>query len=332
IVISSRAASEIWIIDHALTSAEAAGDAGDLLYRYGNPAAYGGSGSQVLVDQHDAEFIYDELLAGGNSQGVAGSSSGTWDGSGIRILVFDNGNPRSRPYSRVVELDLPDYSAPGSSQVLPAQIVWQYPSHTSDASVAFFSDHISGAQRLDSGNTLICSGVEGRFFEVTPDGEIVWEYVNPFTSTTPDGKEGNEVFRAEAYSAAFIGQNLEEAAEIGASSSLPQAAQNVALAQQPGAGGPAGIASISPTSLVVGSGEQLVTISLDQQLAPPEFVQFTSVAIGPIEATGFTRDGLTVRAWFDLPATMRPGTPDLTVTFPGRENEPITFVMPSEIR
>ena len=187
IVLSSRAASEIWIIDHDLTTAEAAGDTGDLLYRFGNPAAYGGSGEQALVAQHDAKFLDDDT-----------------------ILVFDNGDKRTRPYSRVLELDLPDYenAATSSTRVLPAQIVWQYPPDTSAASDAFFSDHISGAQRLENDNTLICSGTEGRFFEVTPSGEIVWEYVNPFTSVGRDGRESNEVFRALAYSAEYIGQSL----------------------------------------------------------------------------------------------------------------------------
>ena len=38
---------------------------------------------------------------------------------------------------------------------------------------------ISGAQRLPNGNTLICSGINGTVFEVTPEKEMVWKYVNP---------------------------------------------------------------------------------------------------------------------------------------------------------
>ncbi len=38
---------------------------------------------------------------------------------------------------------------------------------------------ISGAQRLPNGNTLICSGINGSLFEVTPDRATVWKYVNP---------------------------------------------------------------------------------------------------------------------------------------------------------
>lgn len=195
IVISVRNISEIWIIDHDLTSEEAAGSAGDLLYRFGNPAAYGSLGSQILYNQHDGEW-----LENGN------------------LLVFDNGNPRMRPYSRVVELELPNYMSDATAQarVLPAKIVWQYPSEQDVARDVLFADHISGAQRLESGNTLICSGTEGRFFEVTPAGDIVWEYVNPFTSIGPGGKESNEVFRCERYESAYLSD-----AQVGASSAAP---------------------------------------------------------------------------------------------------------------
>jgi hypothetical protein len=34
-------------------------------------------------------------------------------------------------------------------------------------------------QRLPNGNTLITEETGGRIFEVTPDREIVWEFVNP---------------------------------------------------------------------------------------------------------------------------------------------------------
>ena len=66
----------------------------------------------------------------------------------------------------------------------------------------FWSPHISGCQRLKSGNTLICEGGKGRIFEVTPSGEIVWEYINPFFGPHPayTDSEINWVFRAKRYS------------------------------------------------------------------------------------------------------------------------------------
>ena len=49
------------------------------------------------------------------------------------------------------------------------------------------------AQRLANGNTLITEGAAGRFFEVTSENEIVWEYVNPHFDMT-SGR--NNMYRA----------------------------------------------------------------------------------------------------------------------------------------
>ena len=35
-------------------------------------------------------------------------------------------------------------------------------------------------QRLPNGNTLITEGSDGRVFEVTPEHEIVWEFISPY--------------------------------------------------------------------------------------------------------------------------------------------------------
>jgi hypothetical protein len=110
------------------------------------------------------------------------------------ILIFDNGtHRRDHPatFSRVIEVE------PSTKE-----IVWRY----SDPSVfEFFSPYISGAQRLANGNTLICEGCHGRIFEVTPDGETVWEYISPhfFHERGAPGLN-NWVFRAFRYTEAEI--------------------------------------------------------------------------------------------------------------------------------
>ncbi len=81
-----------------------------------------------------------------------------------RLLIFDNGTLRG--FSRVIEYD-----------PLADRIEWEY---TGDPRESFLSRFISGAQRLPNGNTLICEGAKSRLFEVTPEGEIVWEFVNPY--------------------------------------------------------------------------------------------------------------------------------------------------------
>lgn len=114
--------------------------------------------------------------------------------------MFDNGlnsagsNPRKmdgRPNSRVLEINPLDMS-----------IAWEYNAEKSNRPLwSFFSHYISSAQRQPNGNTLICEGANGRIFEVTPAGEIVWEYVNPFPNLT--GKIPNSTI----YRAAKVSEN-----------------------------------------------------------------------------------------------------------------------------
>ena len=109
-----------------------------------------------------------------------------------RLLLFDNGPHRldhTLPFSRVIEIELAS-----------KQIVWTY---QEQREYEFFSPRISNAQRLLNGNTLVCEGDFGRLFEVTTEGELVWEYVNPYFGEGPRGTN-NRVFRAYRYSAEEI--------------------------------------------------------------------------------------------------------------------------------
>jgi hypothetical protein len=78
------------------------------------------------------------------------------------LLIFDNGSRREA--SRILELD------PGSKEIL-----WHYPQ---DSETKFFSKDRGSALRLANGNTLITESTRGRAFEITPEGEMVWEYLN----------------------------------------------------------------------------------------------------------------------------------------------------------
>ncbi|MDT8324413.1 MAG: aryl-sulfate sulfotransferase [Bacteroidota bacterium] len=179
IVISVRHYSELWVIDHSTTTAEAAGHSGgragkggDLLYRWGNPQVYkaGDEDTRRLHWQHDAQWIADGLPGAGN------------------MLVFDNGIFRpAGDYSSVVEIRTPvdslgQYALPPGEAYAPADPLWEFIAPTPED---FFARSMSGAQRLPNGNTLICDAPYGIFFEVTPDGEEVWRYVNPVTQDGP---------------------------------------------------------------------------------------------------------------------------------------------------
>ena len=119
------------------------------------------------------------------------------------LLLFDNGphrvdqariarNGSAAQFSRVLEIE------PSSKNV-----VWEYRDAVAHS---FFSALISNAQRLPNGNTLINEGLFGRLFEVTPEGDVVWEYVNPYfgPSTAPPKEQTNSVFRAYRYTAEEI--------------------------------------------------------------------------------------------------------------------------------
>jgi hypothetical protein len=106
------------------------------------------------------------------------------------ILIFDNGPHRldqSFPYSRVLEIN------PATNKIM-----WKY----QEANIYnFYSPRISNAQRLPNGNTLINEGFFGRFFEVTTEGDVVWEYVNPYFGPVSETAkaQNNQVFRVYRY-------------------------------------------------------------------------------------------------------------------------------------
>jgi hypothetical protein len=179
IMLSPREFNEVWIIDHSTTKAEATGHTGgrsgrggDLLYRWGNPrASRAGTGAdQRLFSQHDAQWIPVGLPGAGH------------------LLVFNNGGGRpDGSYSSVDEVVLP-VRADGSYERKPGRAygpdkpIWSY---TAANKVEFFAPLMSGAQRLPNGNTLICTGFSGTIFEVTPEKEIVWDFINPAKAAQP---------------------------------------------------------------------------------------------------------------------------------------------------
>jgi hypothetical protein len=70
------------------------------------------------------------------------------------------------------------------------EIRWQYTPKEAGLVVPldaarFYSPFISSAQRLPNGNTLITEGSDGRIFEVTPEHQTVWEYINPYWRKPP---------------------------------------------------------------------------------------------------------------------------------------------------
>ena len=198
IVLSSRHLSEIYVIDHSTTSLEAAshsggnsGKGGDLLFRYGNPQSYdrGTSDDRVFYGQHDAKWI----PAGFTNEG--------------KIMVFNNGQGRpGGSYSSVDVIDPPldinnTFTISDTEPFGPDDLFWTY---EADPPESMYSSNISGAHRLSNGNTLICVGREGNFYEVNYGGEVVWHYRMPIGNAGPVTQgtvlTNSNVFRATRYS------------------------------------------------------------------------------------------------------------------------------------
>lgn len=202
VLVSVHNFDEFWVIDHSTTTVEAAGSTGgasghggDLLYRWGNPEAYGTGllNDRKLFGQHHATW----LPPGHPDAG--------------KIMVFNNG--KLRPEGNFSSLEIIDPAldtdghyplAPGTAAG-PATSFWTW---TAPVPTDFFSMNLSGVFAVDDG-FFLTDGPHGRFFHIDANDEQVWEYINPVNSTGPitqgNTPQFNAVFRCEWYPADFIG-------------------------------------------------------------------------------------------------------------------------------
>ena len=161
IAFSSRFMSEIFIIDHSTTTADAAsheggnaGKGGDFLFRYGNPANYGSSVAQSIPSAvHDVRWIENDGRPNGgwiqffNNTGGSGNSS-----------VVDAINPPRDGYNYTFNT--------GSFQ--PAAHQWR---HECKAT----SSGQSASDRLSNGNIFVAVSKQ-YMYEVDTNGNTVWQY------------------------------------------------------------------------------------------------------------------------------------------------------------
>lgn len=209
IIVSSKYHNEIYIIDHSTTTEEAKGrtggrygKGGDFLYRWGNPRSYrkGTTQQHWLFGQHDAQWIDEGLPGSGN------------------ILLFNNGSNRTETLFSAVEEIIPplrddgNYNLDSNGRFGPEKPFWSY---TANPATSLYSARVSGAQRLQNGNTLICEGNKGNFIEIDSEGRVVWKYRNPVNNFGAANQgfvpQNNDVFKAFRYEAghpALSGRDL----------------------------------------------------------------------------------------------------------------------------
>ena len=193
IVFSSRLFSEIFIIDHSSTTAEAlshtggnSGKGGDILYRWGNPEAYnrGTATDRQFYFQHCPVWIPSTYPGGG------------------KMMVFNNGTNRpGGNFSSVDVIDLPldssgNYYIGAGQPFGPLSTYWSYADTAN-----FYSGIVSGAYRLSNGNTFITDGSGGLFFEIDSLKNTIWKYQNPVNQSGPNPQgsviPGTGVFKAQ---------------------------------------------------------------------------------------------------------------------------------------
>lgn len=199
IVVSTKHLNEVWVIDHSTTIAQAAtsgggrwGRGGDLLYRYGNPAAYDLQGNRLLSGQHSVSWASNNSLMIFNNNYLQGEQSSIDQWS---LPVDNQGN----------------YLREDEKPFGPESLDWQY------TAPRFYSNILSSAQRLPNDNVLICEGLNGHFFEVDRAGELLWSYINPTSRNGRIAEQGsrpstNSVFQVLRYGSDFSGfdeRNLE---------------------------------------------------------------------------------------------------------------------------
>ena len=203
IILSAHNLSEIWILDHSTTTAQASTHSGgththggDLLYRWGNPQAYGRgtSSDEVFFTQHNPTWI----PAG---YPYAGS-----------IIIYNNGLKRPGGNASSVDIFTPPVDVNGNYPITtgqpfgPTSLAWTYEATPANS---FFSTVMGSAQMLTDGNIIVCEATAGNFFEIDSHKNVLWRYVNPVDADTivSQGTSplNNGAFRCTQYDPSYSG-------------------------------------------------------------------------------------------------------------------------------
>ncbi len=212
IVFTSRLFSEVFIIDHSTTTAEAAthsggthGKGGDLLYRWGRPGNYLTSYDTVITPERiRIRTNGDTVRTPADTNITKKEHANDWvnvlhcctfipEGypGGGNIMFFHNNSNYStgvRNVSQVIELALPldvngRFIHSAGTPFSPDQPTWIYAPADS-----FHSPYMSSAIRMPNGNTIaheasptygggggmFGSSTNSRLREITPEGNVIW--------------------------------------------------------------------------------------------------------------------------------------------------------------
>ncbi|TXD85353.1 T9SS type A sorting domain-containing protein [Subsaximicrobium wynnwilliamsii] len=201
IAVSARHLSEVFIIDHSTTTAEAAthsggiyGKGGDFLWRWGNPEVYdmGTIDNKKLGRQHDIKWITE-----GPNQG--------------KMSVFSNDGYGSNLTASSVHIidqnDTNGFYSLNSGKFLPEDYFWSW--NGTIMNEVMHAGAQCGVQIMSNGNALINESDNGRLSEIDNSGNVVWVYIIPAGNNSEFDQFtepiGNGSFRAHRYSESFSG-------------------------------------------------------------------------------------------------------------------------------
>lgn len=161
IVVSMHNMDAVFVIDHSTTTSEAAshlggnsGMGGDFLYRWGNPASYGASGTTQFDVIHDAHWIssdnpnYPDYLAAFNNEGGSGTNSA------VTIWL--------PPYNGYNYTMTPGVQTPTSED-------YQY-------NASWGTSNEGNSEQLPNGNMLLCRTMGSTIYEINSSGSTIWTY------------------------------------------------------------------------------------------------------------------------------------------------------------
>ncbi len=151
--------NEIYVIDHSTTTLEAAGHTGgnsgkggDILYRWGNPAAYSAAGSTILSITHDAHWIPEGSPNAG-------------------FLVAYNNQGISMNASCVDIIDAPEN---GYNYTITPGSAYSPSTYTFRQASGGYNSNMGNSQQLPNGNMIVTIATAGVIKEFDPSGALLW--------------------------------------------------------------------------------------------------------------------------------------------------------------